>query len=56
MKPDSCICPNDSYICRADLVTTIAIDNSALSDPFTCVVDISVRPPSHERGTESIIL
>ena len=44
MKPDSCICPNDSYTCRADLVSFIAIENSALSDPFTYFVDISVRP------------
>ena len=44
VKPDSCICPNDSYTCRADLVTLIAIENSTLSDPISYVVDISVRP------------
>ena len=43
MKPDSCVCPNDSYTCRADLVSSIAIENSALSDPFIYIVDIAGR-------------
>ena len=31
MQPDSCICPTESYWCRADLVTAIAIEKGDLS-------------------------
>ena len=35
VQPDGSICPNESYWCRANLVTSIVIDNTDLSDPFT---------------------
>ena len=41
VQPDDCICPTESYWCRADLVTTISIGNSTLSDAFTYVFDFS---------------
>ena len=42
MQPDGCICPTESYWCRADLVTTLSIGNSTLSDEFTYVFDFSM--------------
>ena len=44
MQPDGCICPTESYWCRADLATGIALENSALSDPLTYAIDLSMRP------------
>ena len=42
MQPEGCICPSESYWCRADLVTTILIGSSTLSDEFTYVFDFSM--------------
>ena len=50
MQPEHCICPTESYWCRADLAAGIAIENSALSDPFTYVVDLFVRPQVMKDG------
>ena len=44
VQPEGCICPTESYWCRADLVSGIAIENSALSEPFTYAIDLFVRP------------
>ena len=35
MQPDGCICPTESYWCRADLDRAIAIENGDLSLDYT---------------------
>ena len=44
VQPERCICPTESYWCRADLAASVAIENSALSEPFTYAIDLFVRP------------
>ena len=43
MEPDRCICPTESYICKADHDTRIFVDNSDLSEPFSYDIDLSRR-------------
>ena len=52
VQPDSCICPTESYWCRADLVTVIAVQNSNLSEEFTYVVDVSFNQQIMGDGLE----
>ena len=50
MEPDGCICPTESYTCRADLVTVIEIDNINLTGPFFYVAGFSRRPEVVREG------
>ena len=34
VEPDGCVCPSQSFICKADRVREIEIDNDNLTDPF----------------------
>ena len=47
--PDGCICPTESYTCRADLVTFIEIENMNLSDSLGYRVGSSASQPIVER-------
>ena len=48
--PDKCVCPTDSYTCRADLVTVIVIQNSDLADDFIYVLGISMKSQMNKDG------
>ena len=52
MEPDRCICPTNSYICKADHDTRIFIDNSDLPDPFSYDIDLSRRKSVMRDGLE----
>ena len=43
MEPDSCICPTESYLCKAYHVERILFDNSDLSDPFFYDIELTNR-------------
>ena len=52
MEPDRCICPTESYICKADHDTRIFIDNSDFSDSFSYDIDLSSRKTHTRDGLE----
>ena len=46
----NCICPSESYICRADGVNGIELDNKGLSDPFLHISGFSKRLEVEKEG------
>ena len=46
----NCICPSESYICRADGVNGIELDNKGLSDPLLHISGFSKRLEVEKEG------
>ena len=45
MKPEGCICPNEGYVCKADHVTKIILENKDLAQPLTYDIEFSSSRP-----------
>ena len=50
VEPDGCICPSQSYICRASHVSEMEIDNRNIPDPFLYDTGRESKRPLIERN------
>ena len=50
--PDRCVCPTESYTCRADFVRAIVIDNSEWNSDLSYIFGVSMRNQSTVDGVK----